>query len=436
MYEKLNLDNQLTQVVIVHPNIKWGRNRDTLSTPQLRVAEAVALMDTLKGKVVATTVESLKIEDKKTFFGKGKTGELCNLMNKLKQKHQVTAVFLNTTQLQANQRQTLQKLWSLPVYDRYGIVLQIFKRHARTQEAKIQVELASLKYLRSQLSFTVEAYDLDRGHLGRAGESGQEIGRRALEYKYRQLSRKLKDIRQKRATVRLKRQRNEIPTVAVLGYTNAGKTTLIKALTGEKSMIPKDKLFATLDTTVYSGQLISGFQILYIDTIGFISDLPHDLLESFSATLEDVINADLLLHIRDISHPETEKQKASVLNVLRDLYLPRTALENMIEVHNKIDLIEDYQSNLSTDDHNAVAVSATKKENFELLSQNIENGLMKTTGKQFYKLQIPNGGQQLSWLYREANVSDLVPSKNGKSLIVKCIMSNGVYRKFCSKFGQ
>ena len=148
MYEKLYATHQLNRVLIVHPNVKWGRNKDTLSTPDLRVDEAAALMDTLNSQVMATTIESLKKEDSKTFFGKGKVQELRDMINTLKQKHQITAVFLNTTQLKPRQRQTLQKLWSCPIYDRYGIVLQIFKRHARTQEAKIQVELASLNYLR------------------------------------------------------------------------------------------------------------------------------------------------------------------------------------------------------------------------------------------------------------------------------------------------
>lgn len=155
MYEKLHLSHQLNRVMIVHPNVKWGRFKDTLSTPQLRVDEAVALMDTLNGQVMATTVESLKKEDSKTFFGKGKVQELRDMVNTVKQKHQITAVFLNTTQLKPRQRQTLQKLWSCPIYDRYGIVLQIFKRHARTQEAKIQVDLASLNYLRYNTSIFV-----------------------------------------------------------------------------------------------------------------------------------------------------------------------------------------------------------------------------------------------------------------------------------------
>ncbi|GAA6070452.1 putative GTP-binding protein 6 isoform X1, partial [Tachysurus ichikawai] len=222
-------------------------------------------------------------------------------------------------------------------------------------------------------------------------ETLYEVQQRLLKERELKICSALERLRKKRHMLRSQRKHKDFPIVSIMGYTNCGKTTLIKALTGDVALQPKDQLFATLDVTVHAGRLPSRMSVLYVDTIGFLSQLPHRLIDSFSATLEDVAHSDLIVHVRDISHPETVNQKVNVLNVLKNLQIPERLMNSIIEVHNKIDLLEGYES----PDPEAVAISALNELGLDELKHRTEESIMKSTGKQTRILKVDLKSPQL-----------------------------------------
>lgn len=242
----------------------------------------------------------------------------------------------------------------------------------------------------------------------------------------------LEKLRKKRHLLRSQRRHREFPVVSVLGYTNCGKTTLIKALTGDTGLQPRNQLFATLDVTVHAGQLPSHMTVLYVDTIGFLSQLPHQLIDSFSATLEDIKHSDLLIHVRDISHPETANQKVNVLNVLKNLQMPDSLMNSMIEVHNKTDLITNYESAEPA----ALPISALEGRGLEQLKEAVEEEILKATGKQILDLKVNLSSPQLSWLYKEATVQDVQVDADEGSAVVKVIISTAAHGRYKKLFGS
>lgn len=218
-----------------------------------------------------------------------------------------------------------------------------------------------------------------------------QVQQRLLKEKEMKIRKALDRLRRKRQLLGRQRRRREFPVVSVVGYTNCGKTTLIKALTGDAAAQPRDQLFATLDITAHAGSLPSRMTVIYMDTIGFLSQLPHSLIESFSATLEDVVHSDLIVHVRDVSHPESELQKASVLSALRGLHLPAALLDSMLEVHNKADLLPGY----SPVGPRVLAVSALLGLGLEELKAEVEDAIMRATGRQVLTLRVRLAGPQL-----------------------------------------
>ncbi|HEU0221821.1 MAG TPA: GTPase HflX, partial [Paracoccaceae bacterium] len=222
-----------------------------------------------------------------------------------------------------------------------GLILEIFGRRARTREGRLQVELAHLSYQKGRLvrAWThLERQRGGRGFLGGPGETQIEADRRAIDAEIGQIRRQLDQVVRTRALHRRGRRRLGTPVVAFVGYTNAGKSTLFNRLTGAE-VLARDMLFATLDPTMRAAILPAGRQIILSDTVGFISELPTQLVAAFRATLEEVLEADLVVHVRDIAHPQTEEQRESVLNVLRELGMDEEALSAMIEFRNKADLL-------------------------------------------------------------------------------------------------
>ncbi|CAN4079817.1 unnamed protein product [Withania somnifera] len=301
-----------------------------------------------------------------TYFGPGTVDRVKCHVNSLETQEGVDAIFVNAI-LNGIQQRNLEGAWGKPVLDRVGLIIEIFNAHAQTKEAKLQAELAALMYKKSRLvrvrgpggryGFGVagEAEVVSargrgsggRGFISGAGETELQLQRRRILERKSQLLSEIKEVRRTRALQRAARKRHggadgqEIPTVAVVGYTNAGKSTLVSAVS-ESYLYCDDRLFATVDPKLRSVILPSGRKVLLSDTVGFISELPVQLVEAFHATLEEVVEADLLVHVLDSSAPNLNEQREAVLQVLGQIGVSEQKLQNMIEVWNKIDLHEDF----------------------------------------------------------------------------------------------
>ncbi|XP_041862473.1 putative GTP-binding protein 6 [Melanotaenia boesemani] len=421
------------RVFIVHPDVKWGSRKQHLTTAELMMAEAVGLVKTLNNWIVVDNIIlSTKTPEKKRIFGKG---NFQYLTEKIRQTAGITAVFVNVERLSPLSEREFEEAWGVKVFDRYSVVLHIFRCNARTKEAKLQISLAEIPLLRSRLRNEIANLDQQGGgtrYIGGSGETLYEVQQRLLKEREMKIRSALEKLRKKRQLLRSQRKHREFPVVSVLGYTNCGKTTLIKALTGDTSLQPRNQLFATLDVTVHAGQLPSHMTVLYVDTIGFLSQLPHRLIDSFSATLEDIKHSDLLVHVRDISHPETVNQKVNVLNVLKNLQIPDRLMSSIIEVHNKTDLIDNYQST----EPGALPTSATEVRGLDELKKAVEEELVRSTGKQTLDLEVNLSTPQLSWLYKEATVQDVQVNADEGSAVVKVIISTAAYGRYKKLFGS
>ena len=307
------------------------------------------------------------------------------------------------------QQRNLERRWQAKVIDRTGLILEIFGARARTHEGCLQVELAALSYQRSRLVRSWTHLERQRGgfgFLGGPGESQLEIDRRLIGERIARLKRELDRVKRTRALHREARRRVPYPVVALVGYTNAGKSTLFNRLT-QSSVAAGDMLFATLDPTMRRLVLPSGRTAILSDTVGFISDLPTHLVAAFRATLEEVTEADIVVHVRDINHPESEPQRKDVLSVLVDLGLGEPAERELIEVMNKIDLL-DPATRASLENHTlhnsqGVAVSSITGEGCEGLLALIDRRLESES--RAVRLDIPlTDGKTLAWIYRRGQV--------------------------------
>ncbi|XP_035504594.1 putative GTP-binding protein 6 [Scophthalmus maximus] len=419
------------RVFVVQPDVKWGSRKQHLTTAELMMAEAVGLVNTLDSwRVVDKIVLSTKTPEKKRIFGKG---NFQALTEKIRRTAGITAVFVNVERLSPLSEREFEEAWGVKVFDRYSVVLHIFRCNARTKEAKLQISLAEIPLLRSRLKNEMANMDQQGGgsrYIGGSGETLLEVQQRLLKEREMKIRSALEKLRKKRHLLRSQRKRSEFPIVSVLGYTNCGKTTLIKALTGDVGLQPRNQLFATLDVTVHAGQLPSRMTVLYVDTIGFLSQLPHQLIDSFSATLEDIKHSDLLVHVRDISHPETVNQKANVLNVLKNLEIPDRLTSSMIEVHNKTDLVDNYQSA----EPDALPISALEERGLDELRQVVEDEIVNSTGKHILDLRVNLSTPQLSWLYKEAAVQDVQVNADDGSAVVKVIIGTAAYGRYRKLF--
>ena len=285
------------KLLVIQPEYKSGQVEKPYVPATNKLEEAVTLAEAITGwEVHSQRVDSIRHVHNQFLFGKGKVKELQESVAKLGEA--ITGVFINVPTLTPLQHRTLEQLFGVDIYDRFGIVLRIFKERAHTKEAKIQVELAEIPYLKMRFFEQLEeegGFSHLRGGTGKiggAGETSIDLMKQKLSRRQKRLRDELKEIRRKNHLRREQRAKHtSMPVVAIVGYTNAGKTTLIKALTHDQSMQPEDMPFATLDSTVHAGKLPCGLKVLYVDTIGFISDLPHELVESFQTTLEDVVTA-------------------------------------------------------------------------------------------------------------------------------------------------
>jgi GTP-binding protein HflX len=354
------------------------------------------------------------------------------------------------------QQRNLEQEWKCKVIDRTGLILEIFGDRARTREGMLQVELAALNYQKSRLVRSWTHLERQRGgfgFLGGPGESQLELDRRLITQRIARVHDDLENVRRTRGLQREARHRAEHPTVALVGYTNAGKSTLFNRLTGA-DVLAKDMLFATLDPTMRGTKLPSGREIIVSDTVGFISELPTHLVESFRATLEEVQQADVILHIRDIAHKDTRTQRDSVMDILADLGIsgddPR-----LIEVQNKIDVMEeadrrfltDYAARTTEEVHQLIPIEGLRQE-----AQGGIVGVSALTGEgiaqllnliderlslksETYEISVSlSDGAALSWLYAHGKILERRDTKTRARLVVEMDLAD--HGRFTNKFGK
>ena len=322
----------LTRAYVLHPDVKSVRSR---RLPEHGLAEAVSLAGALPGlDVVGAEVVRLPKLAPGMLFGSGKVAELGARLAGL----DVGLVLVDGPVTPVQQR-NLEKEWGVKLLDRTGLILEIFADRARTREGVLQVELAALSYQRTRLVRAWTHLERQRGGFGFVGGPGEtqiEADRRAIDEQVIRIRRQLDKVVKTRELHRASRRKVPFPVVALVGYTNAGKSTLFNRMTGAE-VLAKDMLFATLDPTMRAVSLPDGLQVILSDTVGFISDLPTQLVAAFRATLEEVLDADLIVHVRDIAHADTDAQAQDVRTILSDLGVAEET--PLIEAWNKIDLL-------------------------------------------------------------------------------------------------
>jgi GTPase len=371
----------------------------------MRLAEAVSLTAAIGIEVTADFNVSLARAVPATLLGSGKVEEIAAAARGL-----TPEIIVVNAQLSPVQQRNLERAWNTKVLDRTALILEIFGMRARTREGRLQVELAHLTYQRSRLVRSWTHLERQRGgfgFLGGPGETQIETDRRLIGERLAKIRRELEGVKRTRGLQRKARKRVPFPVVALVGYTNAGKSTLFNTLT-KADVLAKDQLFATLDPTMRGLTLPGGTKTVLSDTVGFIADLPHELVAAFRATLEEVLEADIIVHVRDAAHSETEAQKMDVLAVLEELGALSDQDRKFVEVLNKIDLLEpDIRQGLlvrsTARADTPVAVSALSGEGLNLLLQRLE--IMLTSDNIMLCLRLEQtDGEGLAWVYRHANV--------------------------------
>jgi GTP-binding protein HflX len=369
---------------------------------EARLAEAVGLAASIGLVVVHTAVLPLRARRPSLLLGEGQVAAQGDAIL----DNHVTVAIVDAA-LSPVQQRNLERAWSCKVIDRTGLILDIFGERAATREGTLQVELAHLEYQRSRLVRSWTHLERQRGgfgFLGGPGETQIEADRRLIDERLVRLHKDLEKVRRTRGLHRSARQRVPFPVVALVGYTNAGKSTLFNTLTGAE-VTAKDQLFATLDPTMRGLRLPSGRRVILSDTVGFISELPHELVEAFRATLEEVSEADVILHVRDAAHPETIAQRGDVIKVLDDMVADGTLdadwPERTIEVLNKADLLGGVAEVPLRE--GAVAVSALTGEGLGALTAAIDRRIAEGMELADYDIP-PQDGARLAWLYQHGEV--------------------------------
>jgi GTP-binding protein HflX len=384
-----------------------GRARSGLRSAAARLEEAVGLARAIDLTVAQSGIVPLASIRPATYIGTGKVDEIAGLVKSFE-----AGLVVMDCALSPVQQRNLEKAWDAKVLDRTGLILEIFGRRARTREGTLQVELAHLTYQKSRLVRSWTHLERQRGgfgFLGGPGETQLEADRRMIEERIAGIEAELEKVKRTRKLHRLSRKRVPYPIVALVGYTNAGKSTLFNRMTDAK-VLSSDMLFATLDPTLRAVRLPHGAKVILSDTVGFISDLPTMLVAAFRATLEEVIEADVILHVRDISHEDTQAQSFDVGEVLRQLGIETEDSARLIEVWNKIDrLDEDGRVRLANlaqrqaADRRPVLLSAATGEGLDRLAEEIQARI--AARRVVLELDIDTAdGAGISWLHRNAEV--------------------------------
>jgi GTP-binding protein HflX len=383
-----------------------------------RLDEAAGLAAAIDLQIVGTLLAPLAAIRPATYLGKGKVEELAGRIR----AEEIGLVVMDCA-LGPVQQRNLEKEWGAKVIDRTGLILEIFGRRARTREGALQVELAHLSYQKGRLVRSWTHLERQRGgfgFLGGPGETQIEADRRLIQERMTRIERDLETVKQTRELHRTSRRRVPYPIVALVGYTNAGKSTLFNRLTAA-DVLAENMLFATLDPTSRAIKLPHGETVILSDTVGFISDLPTMLIAAFRATLEDVIEADVLLHVRDVAHVETEAQSADVGHILTDLGIDPSDESRIIEVWNKSDLLpgderERLLNAAERSERRPVLVSALTGEGMDHLLAGIEARIAQ--GRPTFEVWVdPSDGQGLNWLYEQAEVLERTADEQGNPML-------------------
>ena len=423
--------------MVLHPRLK---NHESLSSTsrigreEQLLAEAVGLAHAITLTVAHAETVAMDRPRPATLFGTGTVERLGHLIHdggpKSPDGQGTVTLAIIDAPLTPVQQRNLERAWDCKVIDRTGLILEIFGERARTREGRLQVELAALDYQRSRLvrSWThLERQRGGAGFMGGPGETQIETDRRLISRRITRLKKELKDVKRTRQLHRKARKRVPYPVVALVGYTNAGKSTLFNRLTKAK-VEAEDKLFVTLDPTMRAIETPSGKKVILSDTVGFISQLPHELVSAFQATLEEVVEADIIVHVRDAAHADREAQKSDVLAVLRELGFSQNVENSLIEVFNKADLLdpaeeETLANQVARSNTPAVLLSAATGEGCETLTAAIDTRI--TENYRVVEVKLPHeDGASLAWLYDHADVIERRDKENAVHLSVRIDEAN------------
>ena len=408
-------ESPVENAMVLHPRFRFARVDDV----DYDLEEAIGLADALGVITKASRIVPVRDLKVSNYFGSGQIQDIASEVN----AHDISIIIVNAA-LSPVQQRNLERIWKTKVIDRTGLILEIFGLRAATKEGQLQVELARMGYERSRLVRTWTHLERQRGGTGTVagpGETQIESDRRVLNDKIAKLKRELDQVRRTRGLQRQKRKRAPERVAALVGYTNAGKSTLFNLLT-DGGVFAKDMLFATLDTTHRVLTLPSGQPAILSDTVGFISDLPTDLIDAFRATLEEVKEADLLIHVRDISDPLSERRREEVMQVLDQIKAGPEHGQDIIEVWNKIDMLGEVQmdqiderAQASQDFEEMISaypLSCHSKTGLENLAAGIERSL--TAGDEVLHVDVPPQQYDVrAWLHKNGHVIKETTKKNG-----------------------
>jgi len=404
--------SDLTKAFVVLPAVQA---EVATRSDEARLEEAVGLTAAIDLDVVEAMIAPVTRPRPATFLGAGKVEQIREMLDARDPRPGLVIVDHSLTPVQ---HRNLEKEWNAKVLDRTALILEIFGARARTAEGRLQVELAHLSYQRSRLVRSWTHLERQRGgfgFLGGPGESQIEADRRALANKIDRLKEKLDQVRRTRSLQRAKRKRAPYPVVALVGYTNAGKSTLFNYLT-KSEVVAKDLLFATLDPTMRAVVLRSGQRIILSDTVGFISDLPTQLVTAFRATLEEVLEADLIVHVRDAAHADSEPQRLDVIGVLKEIGIDEHDERPVIEALNKIDLLDEEERSALQ-----MSVRLSKERTICTIEEPARIAISAVTGEGLGELQ---------------DLIDRLVTAERETFVIETPASNGAARAFLHEAGD